>query len=134
MKRLKIISVINLAIIIFLEALPLGIKLKLESTAIFFSTSYHSYFDPFPIIREDIFGPFVCAMLSVIILALTILSFFFKKQRKGFYLTLSVLSWIAFAFSLMPLLFSAYTTIGGIISALMLLNAEINLVIRSGIK
>lgn len=130
MKILKIINLPILAIMIFLEALPFGVKMSWASDEGFSSISYHSYFDTLPWGYGDM-GPFFCAIISVALFVLILLSLFFKKRHDTYLLVVEILSWVAVLFSFMPLMFNSYTLFGGIISALMVIVAEINRLVRT---
>ncbi|MBO5374249.1 MAG: hypothetical protein J6A54_02215 [Clostridia bacterium] len=134
MKRLKILNIALIAIAIVLEALPFGIELNWELGTGLSTTMYYSYFNTIVWSENGDLGPFLCSILSIIILVLIIVSFFLKTQGRAFFMTLSALSWAGLFFSIMPLMYDSFTLIGGFISAIMILSAEINLVIRSKIK
>lgn len=131
MKKLKILNVIILAVAIFLEAIPYGVQMRWALGEGLRTTMYHAYFDLVVLGASGDSSPFICAVLTVVITIIVIASFFIKEQKRSLYMALSILSWVAFAFSIMPLVVDHYTIISGIISVILITSAEINTVIRA---
>ena len=123
MKGLKITSLATTIFLIVLELIPFGIKLDWVDSGGMSSTSYHSYFESIPWGR-GVVGPLICAILSVVLLSLILLSFFIENN-KAFYLVLCVLPWLALLASLSAMLSGAYTLLGGIIGAVLIVLAEL---------
>lgn len=118
---IKILSLVALILVIFLEAIPYGVKMTWKSDTMS-STSYHSYFDSIPYGYGDV-GPLFCAIISVLLFALMFTSIFIALPR-WVDITMLVLAVIATLFSLMPMAFDGYTVVGGFISAIMLVLSE----------
>lgn len=125
MKLFKIINLVLLALSVAFQTLPYALIVR--STYI---DTYLSYFS-ITAWANGIIGPFFCAVFSVALFVMIALSFFLKKTGKHYFLTVSVLSWLVLAFSFMPIIFDAYTLIGGVISAISLICAEISMQIYS---
>lgn len=115
----KLTSVIILLAVIILELLPYGAVLNFAPAPGETIRSTYSYFSLVPFGYAN-FGPFLTAILSCILLFLSLL-YLLKEKGKRAIITISA---IAFATSLMPLIFgfSYMTAIGIIISALLLVN------------
>ncbi len=123
MKGLKITSIITTVFLIVLELIPFSIKLNWVDSGGMSSTSYHSYFESIPWGR-GVVGPLICAIVSVIMLSLLLLSFFITES-KAFYAVLCALPWVALLGSLSAMLSGAYTLLGGIIGAILIVLAEL---------
>jgi hypothetical protein len=123
MKGLKITSIITTVFLIVLELIPFSIKLNWVDSGGMSSTSYHSYFESIPWGR-GVVGPLICAILSVILLSLLLLSFFIENN-KAFYITLCALPWLALLGSLSAMISDSYTLLGGIIGAVLIVLAEL---------
>ncbi len=123
MKGMKIASLATTILLIALELLPFGIKMKWVDSGGMSSTSYHSYFESIPWGYGNV-GPLICAILTVVTLSLILLSFFIE-QSKPFYLVLCILPWLALVGSLSSIAFGAYTLFSGIISAILIVLAEL---------
>lgn len=120
-KILKIIILIGFIAVIFLEALPYGVKMKWASETMS-STSYHAYFDTLPY-GYGIFGPFLCSMLCVALFAVLFTELFIPLPH-GVEIAITVTSVIATFLSITPIFWDAYTRIGSIISAILLVLTE----------
>ena len=119
---MKIASLVTTVFLVVLELLPFGIKLNWVDSGGMSSISYHSYFESIPWGR-GIVGPLICAILTVIMLSLLLLSFFI--ENKAFYIVLCAMPWLALIGSLSTMAFGAYTLLGGIISAILIVLAEL---------
>ncbi len=107
-----------------LEILPFGAVLNFAQPpeeAVRSLTYYYSYFDLAPFGFAN-FGPFLTAVLTSVILILTVLGLFLKNKNFAFVRT--VLCGIAFITSLMPLALGVayYTVLGLCISLMILIN------------
>ena len=134
LKKLKILGIIACAIILILEAIPFGVVVKMDLSQGLSTTLYYSYFETIMVSADGDYSPFICSVISVFILILSVLSLFLKNQGAWYYKMISIFSWVGLAFSLMPLISNHFTVIGGAISALLILIAEINIVISGKIK
>lgn len=121
LKILRIVGIVAATLCFMLEITPYGIVISVANIK-----SYHSYFD-ISAWASGIIGPFFCGILTVAIVALGIGELFLKKASKHFSMTISIVSGTCVVFSFMPLLFDAYTLIGGMISALLLCVLEVNI-------
>ena len=131
MKKLKIINLVGLLIAIVLEAMPFGVQMRWSMGEGLSTTMYHSYFDPLVAGASGDLSPFLCAMLTVILVGFCVAALICKNPPRWIHTTMLILSWVAFAFSIMLLIPDHYTTISGIISIIFILSAEINLVIKN---
>ena len=123
MKGMKITSLVTTVFLVVLELLPFGIKLNWVDSGGMSSTSYHSYFESIPWGR-GVVGPLICAIISVVMLSLLLLSFFIT-ENKIFYSVLCALPWLALIGSLSTMVFDAYTLLSGIIGAMLIVLAEL---------
>lgn len=133
MKKLKIINLVSLIVAIMLEALPFGIQMKWSDEGLS-TVMYHSYFDPLVWGASGDMSPFICCIFTVVLIGFCLTSLFIKKAPSWTHTVMLCISWIAFAFSMMPLIPNHYTTISGLISVIFILSAEINAVIKNKIK
>ena len=126
MKKLKIVNLICLASALVLEILPYGVKMK---WADFFyeNYTYHSYFD-LTVWGYGDMGPFLCGALTVIILGMLFATLFFKP-KKPYLFSLCALGIAAVMLSIVPTFFGSYTVFGLIITALLVVSAELNIMI-----
>lgn len=123
MKGIKITGLVTTVLLVVLELIPFGIKLKWVDSGGMSSSSYHSYFESIPWGR-GVVGPLICAILSVIMISLLLLSFFIENN-KAFYIVLCALPWLALLGSLSAMLSGAYTLLGGVIGAVLIVLAEL---------
>ena len=123
----KIVSISALVIALVLEIIPYGVRLK---WADFYVERYtnHSYFSLIPWGYGDM-GPFLCGILTVALLIMVSATLIFK-EKKGFTLAVVIVNLIAVVMSIVPALFSSYTLIGFIITVLLAVSCEINLMIH----
>lgn len=119
MKILRILSIVLLTACVVMQVLPYGIVISAANVA-----SYHSYFD-ISAWASGIIGPFFCAIMTMVTLGMCIGTVFFEHQRNGYLLALEIVAWVTFAFSLTPLLYKAFTVVGGIISGILIFCAEV---------
>ena len=119
MKRLKITAIILCALTVILEILPFGAVLNFMSAPddpVGHIRKTYSYFSLTPIGYAN-FGPFLCALLSVVLLVYHIIcgSFIVKKNA---YAGAIALNLIAIVFSITPLMFGIdyYSVVGLLIS------------------
>lgn len=118
MKKKMILVALLIAAIIF-EALPYGAVLTFADPVASI-TRYYSYFDLTPYGYAN-FGPFLTAVLTVILLILSLIHFFLPK--KGLLTAIRSLSCIAVLTSIMPLMFGLqYFTVIALIITLLLLS------------
>ncbi len=116
-------AVLSVATVVF-EMLPFGAVLNFAQPpeeAVRSLTYHYSYFDLEPFGFAN-FGPFLTALLTSVILILTVLGLFLSNRN--FAVIRTALSIIAFIASLMPLLLGTdyYTVFGLFISVLILIN------------
>ena len=125
MKKLKIVNLVCLLAALVLEILPWGVKMK---WADFFAERYtfHSYFD-LTVWGYGDMGPFLCGALTVIILGMLFATLFFKPKR-AYLFSLCALCIAAVMMSVIPTFFGSYTVLGLIITALLIVSAEINII------
>ncbi|MBQ8145609.1 MAG: hypothetical protein IJ039_02395 [Clostridia bacterium] len=123
----KIVSLVSLAIALILEIIPYGVRLK---WADFYAERYtsHSYFSLIPWGYGDM-GPFLCGILTVVLL-LMLSATLILKEKKWYSLTVAILNLIAVILSIIPAFFNSYTLIGFIITVLLAVSCEINLMIH----
>ena len=136
MKKFKILSIltlVSLAVAIFLETINFAIKASWNYDEGFSTYIYHSYFDPMACNATGDFSPFICALLTVVIAMVVIVSLFLKNPS-SIYLALTILSWVAVIFSFLPMIINHFTAIGAIISAMLITCAEINHYIHLSVK
>ena len=123
----KIINISMLAIALVLEIIPYGVRLK---WADFYVKRYtnHSYFSLIPWGYGDM-GPFLCGILTVALLIMVSATLIFK-EKKSYTLAVVIVNLIAVVMSIVPALFNSYTLIGFIITVLLAVSCEINLMIH----
>ena len=123
----KIVSISSLVIALVLEIIPYGVRLK---WADFYVERYtnHSYFSLIPWGYGDM-GPFLCGILTVALLIMVSATLIFK-EKKGYTLGIVIVNLIAVVMSIVPALFNSYTLIGFIITVLLAVSCEINLMIH----
>ena len=131
MKILKGLNLLVLSVIIFLEAIPFGIKLTWAIDQGLSTSMYHAYFDPMVWGASGDMSPFMCSLLTIAIAVMTLISLFLKTQPRALHTTICVFSWIAVAFSLLPIMVDHYTAIGAVITALLITSAELSSFARS---
>lgn len=126
MKYKKQILLILAVAVIILELLPFGAVLRFYSPEDGEMIRTYSYFSLTPYGYAN-FGPLITAVFSCILLALTVISFFVRKN--GLNKAITAISASAFLTSLMPLMFglSHFSAVGGVISALLLAEMCISL-------
>ncbi len=122
----KAVLLINSILIIILELLPYGAVMRFATAPGEILVELYPYFSLLPFGYAN-FGPLLTALLSVVLLAFTLVFVFVGKARKG----ITVISVIAFITSLMPLMFGfAYVSfVGVLISVLLLLNIVLSALI-----
>ncbi len=128
MKKYKIALIVSVIVSIILETLPFGAvcnfatpEKTIRQTFSYFSLTPYGYAN---------FGPFITACLSCILLLLSVLLFtkFSSRIKK----IASVISGISVVTSFMPLMFgfNYYSVVGGFISALMIIQLVIIMIIK----
>ncbi len=125
MKKLKIVNLICLLSALILEILPYGVKMK-WADAFVERYTLHSYFD-LTVWGYGDMGPFLCGALTVIILGMLFASLFFKPE-KSYLFSLCALGLGAVMLSVVPSFFGSYTVLALIITALLVVSAELNIV------
>ena len=125
MKKLKVVNLICLLSALVLEILPYGVKMK---WADFFYESYtfHSYFD-LTVWGYGDMGPFLCGAFTVVILGMVFATLFFKP-KKSYLFALCAMGIASVMLSVIPSFFDSYTVFGLIITALLAVSAELNIV------
>ena len=128
MKKLKTSLLVSVVVSIILEALPYGAVCNFATPEKTIRTLF-SYFDLTPFGYAN-FGPFLTACLSCVILLLSVLMFVSDKPVINKAAT--IISAMSVVTSLMPLMFgvSYFSVIGGIISALMIIQFIIIMIIK----
>ena len=128
MKKLKTSLLVSVVVSIILEALPYGAVCNFATPEKTIRTLF-SYFDLTPFGYAN-FGPFLTACLSCVILLLSVLMFVSDKPVINKAAT--IISAMSVVTSLMPLMFgvSYFSVIGGIISALMIIQFVIIMIIK----
>ena len=122
MKKNLIICII-LAVVIILEALPYGAVLNFsnggDGGCELITRKTYSYFDLTPYGYAN-FGPFLTSVLTLILLALSLI-YLFKKNPK-ILLTIQIIATISVVTSLMPLMFGIdyYSYLGALITICLL--------------
>ena len=123
MKKLNFAAIIVCAIIIILEILPFGAVLNFMNdpgSSVPYIRETYSYFNLIPLGYAN-FGPFFCAVVSVILLALHVICGAFKA-KKGAYSAAIALNLFALLFSITPILMFGsgyFSAVGFAISALL---------------
>ncbi|MBO4983519.1 MAG: hypothetical protein J6D23_05625 [Clostridia bacterium] len=123
----KIVSLSMLTVALILEIIPYGVRLKWADFYVERYTS-HSYFSLIPWGYGDI-GPFLCGILTIALMAMLTIALFIK-EKKGYSLAIVIINLIAVIMSLIPTFFNSYTLIGFIITVLLAVSCEINLMIH----
>lgn len=128
MKKLKTSLLVSVVVSIILEALPYGAVCNFATPEKTIRTLF-SYFDLTPFGYAN-FGPFLTACLSCVILLLSVLMFVSDKPVINKAAT--IISAMSVVTSLMPLMFgvSYFSVIGGIISALIIIQLVIIMIIK----
>lgn len=116
-RKQPIILVAVLIVILVLEVLPYGAVLHFANPEGEPFRETFSYFDLTPYGYAN-FGPFITAMLTCVLLVLSVINLFVDKGRIK--KTIKIISLVALIASLMPLLVNSYSIIGGAISILLL--------------
>lgn len=132
MKKFKIILLISSVISVILEALPYGAVCNFADPEKSIIKTF-SYFSLTPFGYAN-FGPFITAILSCVILVFAIV--LLAGKSKKIIGIAAVFSLISVVTSLMPLMFglSYYSVTGGFISAMMIINFILILIIKRGGK
>ena len=112
-KKLTILFTTLVALV--LEILPYGAVLNFANPEGEPFRATFSYFDLTPYGYAN-FGPFITAILTCVLLVLSVIKLFVDKGEKA----IKIISIIALTTSLMPLLVNCYSMIGGAISILLL--------------
>lgn len=128
MKKLKILLLVSTIVSIILEALPYGAVCNFATPEKTIRETF-SYFSLTPFGYAN-FGPFLTACLTCVMLLLSVLLFISEKPLINKAAT--IISAIAVVTSLMPLMFgvSYFSVIGGIISALLIIQFVIIMIIK----
>ena len=128
MKKQKIILLASVIISIILEVLPYGAVCNFATPEKTIRQTF-SYFDLTPFGYAN-FGPFITACLTCILLLLSVL--FFTKFSGKIKKFAPVISGISVVTSFMPLFFgfNYYSVVGGIISAMMIIQFIIITIIK----
>lgn len=115
-KRLALLIAYVIAVV--LELLPFGAVCNFATPERTIRETF-SYFDLVPFGYAN-FGPFLTAILTCVLLLLSLIYLF--KEKNGLKKAITVLSLIAVVTSLMPLLFgiSYFSVVGGLISLVLL--------------
>ncbi len=118
MKKYKLISLVGCILLIFLEALPVGAVLNFAESGGEAVRSTFSYFSLVPYGYAN-FGPFLTAVLTVVLALITLISLF---SNKGWLCTARIfLSVAAVITSLLPLMLGTdYFTLTAVIITLIL--------------
>ena len=114
-RKQPIILVAILIAILVLEVLPYGAVLHFANPEGEPFRETFSYFDLTPYGYAN-FGPFITAILTCVILVLSVISLFVDKGKNA----IKIIFLVALITSLMPLLVNCYSMIGGVISILLL--------------
>lgn len=108
MKHIKYLIFALTVVAIILEALPFGAVLRFATPEETIINNY-SYFD-MTVFGNANFGPFLTAILSLALLVISFIGLF--ASSKGIKTAMTVIAFVATAFSLMPLMFGfAYFTV-----------------------
>jgi hypothetical protein len=122
MKRyLPWLIILTLAAVLVLAALPQGVELRFMASPeedIPYYVTYAPYFSLLPFGYAN-FGPLFTAVLTSVAFILSVIRLFLISRRLSS--AVFVLSIIAVITSVMPLLFGAFTFIGGAITSLLAL-------------
>lgn len=132
MKKFKIMLLISSVISIILEALPYGAVCNFADPEKIIRKTF-SYFSLTPFGYAN-FGPFITAILSCLILIFAIVLLVGKSKKiLG---AATVFSLISVVTSFMPIMFglSYYSVTGGFISAMMIINLILIIIIKRGGK
>jgi len=122
MKKVKIVSAICVFVALVLEILPFGVIMRWDS--FYQESTYHSYFDLKVFEHGDI-GPFFCAILTVILLVMSILPMFLKF-KDIYALALALVAMASVVLSLIPTFYDGYSVFGLFITILLSAAAELN--------
>lgn len=114
-RKQPIILIAVLIAILVLEILPYGAVLHFANPEGEPFRETFSYFDLTPYGYAN-FGPFITAILTCVILVLSVISLFVDKGKNA----IKIISLVALITSLMPLLVNCYSMIGGVITILLL--------------
>ena len=130
MKKYKTTLLASIVVSIILEALPFGAvcnfatpEKTIRQTFSYFSLTPYGYAN---------FGPFITACLTCILLLLSVL--LFTKFSDRIIKTATIISGISVLASFMPIIFGInnYSILGGIISAMMIIQFIIITIIKRG--
>ena len=126
MKRyLPWLIILSLAAVLMLAALPQGVEMRFMAPPdedIPYYVTYAPYFSLLPFGYAN-FGPLFTAVLTAVAFILSVIRLFLISRRLSS--AVFVLSIIAVITSVMPLLFGAFTLIGGAITALLALTGTL---------
>ena len=114
-RKQPIILIAVLIAILVLEIFPYGAVLHFANPDGEPFRATFSYFDPTPYGYAN-FGPFITAILTCVLLTLSVINLFADKCKKA----IKIISFVALITSLMPLFVNCYSMIGGVISILLL--------------
>ena len=117
-RKQPIIAFAILIVILVLELLPYGAVLHFGNPEGEPLRETFSYFDLTPYGYAN-FGPFITAILTCVLLVLSIISLLVDNGKIK--TIIKIVSLIAFVISLAPLLVNCYSVLGGAISVLLLL-------------
>ena len=116
-RKQPIIAFAILIVILVLELLPYGAVLHFGNPEGEPLRETFSYFDLTPYGYAN-FGPFITAILTCVLLVLSIINLFVDNDKIK--TTIKIVSLIALVASLAPLIVNSYSVIGGVISFLLL--------------
>ena len=122
MKKVKIVSAACVLIALVLEILPFGVIM--HSNSFYQEATYHSYFDLTVFTSGDI-GPFFCAVLTAVLLVMSVLPFFFKF-KDVYALAMSIVALCTVVLSLVPTFYEGYSIFGLFITILLSVATELD--------
>ncbi len=122
MKKVKIASAVCVFIALVLEILPFGVIMRWDS--FYQEATYHSYFD-LKVFEEGDIGPFFCALLTAILLVMSVLPIFLKF-KDVYVLATAFVALAAVVLSLIPTFYNGYSIFGLFITIALSVATELN--------
>ena len=118
MKKSKVLMLIISVVVLMLEILPYGAVCNFANPDGNPIKNIYSYFDLTPFGYAN-FGPFITAILTCILVVLSIVSF--AKSRKKLSRTIQVISGVSVFTSILPIIYGiSYISVIGVIISLLL--------------
>lgn len=108
-----------------MEIIPIGIVINWGGY--YQPYTFHSYFD-LDVWNNGDMGPFLCGIFTIIVFCMTLLTLVFKLHR-SYLLANAALTLTTVILSLIPTFFDEYSVFGVIISVLLSVATELNILV-----